>query len=305
MTTTKTETTKRTTTSTTKKPSTTKKTTTAKNTTSSTAKKPSTTSKKTTTTSKTVKAKKEILLSIKHLDTKFKNKDSTKIVHNDLNLDIYDGEVLSIIGSNGAGKTVLAETIIGIRKVQKGEISVLDADFNLRTQSSIQFQNEDNASDMITPRNTITFYKKFFRKRVSEELVSEMIRVFGVEEFLDTKTDKLSGGQRQRLNLLLAMINRPRLLILDEFTTGLDITSVIGILNYIMKYIKESKSTLIVITHSSKEIKMLAERVVLLKDGKISAEFTTKEIETKYKGDFDQFLIDQISDESEGEYLNV
>ncbi len=235
---------------------------------------------------------KKKLLSIKNLRTVF----GEKIVHNNLDLDIYDGEVLSIIGANGAGKTVLSETIVGIRKIQQGEITTIEG-FNLKVESSIQFQNEENSSDLITPKNTIEFYKKLFIKRTSEEKVNEMMNVFGVSEFVNTKISKLSGGQRQRLNLLLAMINNPRLLILDEFTTGLDITSVIGILNYIIKYVKENKSTLIIITHSPKEVKMLAERVVLLKDGKIASEFTNKQIDTKYKGDFDQFLIDQISDE--------
>lgn len=236
------------------------------------------------------------LIEIRKLNTSFKDKGFVKKVHIDLNLDIKDGEVLSIIGSNGAGKTVLAETLIGIRDIQSGEINTQE-DFNLRVESSIQFQNEDNSSDMITPRNTINFYLKFFRKRIIKENVEKMIEVFGITEFMDRKIHKLSGGQRQRLNLLLAMINNPRLLILDEFTTGLDISSIIGILNYIIAYVKENNCTLIIITHSAKEIKMLADRVVLLKDGNFTSEFTAKEIEKKWNGDFDQFLIDQISGE--------
>lgn len=281
---------------TTKKPSTAttaKKATTTKTT---TVKKPTTANKTTvakSTTAKSTTPKKEILVSIKGLETAFKDKGSTKVVHACLDLDIYDGEVLSIIGANGAGKTVLVETITGIRNVQKGTITVKE-DFDIQLESGLQFQTEDNASELIKPRNIITFYKKFYKGMVDEAELENMIKVFGLEEFLDRKINKLSGGQKQRLNLLLACMHQPKLLILDEFTTGLDITSVIDILDYIVEMVKKNKSTLIVITHSAKEIKMLADRVVLINNGVIANEITTTEIETKYKGDFDQFMIDQI-----------
>ncbi len=243
------------------------------------------------TTNKTTK--KDILISIKDLETVFKEKDSLKIVHNKLNLDIYDGEVLSIIGANGAGKTVLAETIIGVRDIQKGKIDYKKG-FDIQIDSGLQFQTEDNATDVIKPSELIEFYRKFYKGRVNNEELEEMIDIFGLREFLNRKINKLSGGQKQRLNLLLATMHKPKLLILDEFTTGLDITSVIDILDYIMKMVKENKSTLIVITHNAKEIKMMADRVVLISEGKINNEITTKQIQTKYKGDFDQFMIEQI-----------
>ncbi len=233
------------------------------------------------------------LITIKKLNTSFKDKDNLKVVHSDLDLDIYDGEVLSIIGANGAGKTVLAETIVGVRSIQSGTIETHD-DFSLELDTGLQFQTEDNASELIKPTNIITFYKKFYNGKVDEAELQNMIKVFGLEEFMNRKINKLSGGQKQRLNLLLACMHQPRLLILDEFTTGLDITSVIDILDYIIDMVKKNKSTLIVITHSAKEIKMLADRVVTIRNGKIENEITTKEIDAKYKGDFDQFMIDEI-----------
>lgn len=237
--------------------------------------------------------KKNILISIENLKTKFKDKNSIKVVHNGLDLNIYDGEVLSIIGANGAGKTVLVETLIGVRNIQSGKITLAEG-FDIEFDSGLQFQTEDNASELIKPRNLVNFYKKFYKGKIDEQELEKMISIFGLEEFMDRKLNKLSGGQKQRLNLLLATMHHPKLLILDEFTTGLDITSVIDILDYIMDMVKKNNSTLIVITHSAKEIKMLADRVVLIKDGIINNEITTKEIEQKYKGDFDQFLIEQI-----------
>lgn len=252
------------------------------------------TAKKTSVKNKASASKKEVLLSIKGLHTSFSNKGSgKKVVHSNLDLDLYEGETLSIIGVNGAGKTVLAETIVGIREIQKG-VMIEKEGFDRKLNSGIQFQSEDNPSDLIKPKNLISFYKKFYKNIVSEEHIKEMIQIFGIEEFLNRKMNKLSGGQKQRLNLLLSVISKPKLLVLDEFTTGLDIASVIDILEYITNFVKENNSTLVVITHNAKEIKMMADRVVLIKDGIATNEITTKQINTKYKGDFDQYLIDQI-----------
>ncbi len=276
---------------------TTKKKTTAKKTTSKAAKKTTTAKKKTTASNKTTKpnnAKKQnVLISVKNLGTKFKEKHGEKIVHSDLSLDVYENEVLSIIGSNGAGKTVLVETIVGVRGIQKGSIESAEG-FSRFDDVGIQFQTEDNTSGFIRPRHLIDFYRKFYGKKIDEEELSKMIEIFGIKEFVNKKMNKLSGGQRQRVNLLLATMAKPKLLILDEFTTGLDIASVIDILDYIMDLKKRVGMTLVVVTHSAKEIKMLADRVVLIQDGIVKTENSHSDIDKKYNSDFDQFLIDQI-----------
>lgn len=236
---------------------------------------------------------KEILLSVRKLNTKFINKKNVNIVHKNLDLDIYEGECLSIIGSNGAGKTVLVETIIGIRKIQSGEI-IPKKGFDIMKDSGMQFQTEDDVSTYIRPINLIKFYKKIYSDKVIDEEVDQMIDIFGVRDLLNIKFKKMSGGQRQRVNLLLSIISKPRLLILDEFTTGLDITTVIDILEYIINLSKKNNMTLVIVTHSAKEIKILADRVVLIRDGIIKMDITTSEIKKKYNNDFDEFLIESI-----------
>lgn len=234
------------------------------------------------------------LISIKNLSTKFKDKKEVKIVHNNLNLDVYEGEVLSIIGANGAGKTVLVETLVGVREIQKGEI-VSSESIDRFKDIGIQFQTEDNTSELIRPRYLIDFYRDFYGKdKIDEKELSIMIEKFGAKDLLNKKMNKLSGGQRQRINLLLAVMSKPKVLILDEFTTGLDITSVIDILEYIIDLSKKENMTIIIVTHSAKEIKMLSDRVVLIQDGIVKLEKTNKQIDEEYKGDFDQFLIDSI-----------
>ncbi len=233
------------------------------------------------------------LLKLKNITTIFKEKNANKIVHNSLNLEIYEGEALSIIGENGCGKTTLAKILVGLVPLSDGEIEVAD-DFKLKGDIGIQFQTEDKTSDIIKPRNLIKFYSKFYETKIEDEELDRAIKIFGLEEFMDRRLNKLSGGQRQRLNLLLAIINKPKLLILDEFTTGLDIISVMSILEYIQEFVKKNNSTLIVITHSPKEIKLLADRVVLIKDGVIKSEHKKEDIIKNFDNDFDDFLLKTI-----------
>ncbi len=238
----------------------------------------------------------ELLIKIDNLDTIFKDRKGYNHVHTDLSLEIKKGEFLSLIGVNGVGKTVLAETIVGLRKVQSGKIKYAD-NFNIYEDSSIQFQIEDNTSELITPRNLIRFYTFLFRRKTTKEEVEELIATFDLNKFIDKKVSKLSGGQRQRLNLMLSMINKPKLLILDEFTAGLDIVSSNKIIKYIVEFLKENNSTLIVITHSGKEVKLLANRVVLLSDGKITLDTSVDKVMKEYDNDFDKFMLDKLGEE--------
>ncbi len=242
---------------------------------------------------------KKQLLTITNLNTYFKKDPNKRLVHKGLNISVNEGEVIAIIGRNGCGKTTLVNSILGVYKkarIQTGEIVFSDG-FDTTKEIGIQFQTEDNVSELIRPDNLINFYKKYYGSRIDNEIVEEMIDIYGIRDFLKTKVSKLSGGQRQRLNLLLATMHKPKLLILDEFTTGLDVVSIMSILKYIKKLVKDINGTLILVTHQPKEIKLLAERVLFMNNGIIEKEFTIDEIEKKYKGDYDDFMFEVVSGE--------
>ncbi len=226
---------------------------------------------------------------------KFFEKNKEKLfIHNDLDLSIYEGEILSIIGKNGAGKTLLVKEIVGLENIQSGEIKFY-GDFDPKRDIGVQFQSEGNSSEQIKVKNLIEFYKRFYRDKVDLNELTHLKHLLDVEKNLESKFNLLSGGERQRVNLLLAIMHNPKILILDEFTTGLDISAIIDILKYIKEIVKRNNTTLIIITHSAKEIKLLTDRVVTLSNGSITNDVRVDEIEKKYKGDFDQFLIDQIT----------
>ncbi len=239
-----------------------------------------------------------VLIKIRGLSTTFKDDKSKNKIHDNLNLDIFDGEILSIIGRNGSGKTTLINTLLNVNKSQRLTEGDIDVDGDLiKFNTGVQFQVEDKISDIIKTKNIIKFYEKFYEDKVVKEKLEEMIDVFGVRDFMHMKLSKLSGGQRQRVNLLLATMHQPKLLILDEFTTGLDISSVMQILDYVLNMVKTNGSTLIIVTHQSKEIKMMADRVVHIKNGKIAGEYMKSDIINEYNNDFDDFLFKTINGE--------
>ena len=104
-----------------------------------------------------------------------------------------------------------------------------------------------------------------------------------MQNILNQKLVIYQGGQKQRLNLLLSLIHNPKLMILDEFVTGLDIKSVRNIITYVNKLKIKNNASMILISHQPEEIEQLSDRVILLRDGKIASEQTVAEILTKYQ----------------------
>ncbi len=235
------------------------------------------------------------IIDVKNITTSFKDLD--KKVHNELNFSILEKEIIAIIGANGCGKTTLVNRILNMKNkdmITDGEIEISE-NINPLKDIGIQFQVEDKQSDLLKVSNLIKFYKFFYKDKIVETDVTEMIGVFGVDELLKKKLTKLSGGQKQRLNLLLACMHKPKILILDELTTGLDITSSISIIKYIKNLATQNGMTVIIVTHNPKVIKTLATRVIHLRDGEIKSDLKVNEISKKCNDDFDEFLINELN----------
>ncbi len=232
------------------------------------------------------------IIEIKNLKKSFKIKSKEfKQVHSDLSLDIYEGEKLGIIGHNGAGKTVLLKMIVGLLEQDEGEIK-----FNLgydKDDVSYQFQ-EMRLDISFTTKEYIEFICKLYIDKIDFDKINEVIETFGLNEFMNSKISELSGGQKQRLNLFAAAINNPKILMLDEFVTGLDIVSVKDIINWITTNAKKDNRTIIIVSHQPEELRNLTERIILIDEGRVKGEWKTKDIEKKYNGNFSKFMFENL-----------
>ncbi len=199
--------------------------------------------------------------------------------------DIEKGEKLALIGKNGSGKSTLINIISQQLKMSEGEIRYGYASSRVESLElmGIQFQTLNYPEGFIV-KDVIHFFNVSVEKsiRMSKSELSDMISMFGIDKYLNQSIDRLSGGQQQRINILLALIKKPKLLILDEISTGLDVESSEVIKGYIDQYLlKYPDTALLLVSHSDEEIRELTNRVVVLEAGKIVEDFPAKELNNK------------------------
>lgn len=186
-----------------------------------------------------------------------------------ISFEVYDGENLAILGGNGAGKTTLVETIAGLNKYSKGTINYyLEQKNHFQEKIGIQFQNSSYPSG-ISVKRVVKFVMDIYNARLDKKEIIELIDIFGLKEFYNKNASSLSGGQQQRLNALLAILHRPKIIILDELSTGLDILIRNKIKRFIKNYAQKHKITVLIISHDMDEVLFLADRIIILMKGKI------------------------------------
>ena len=189
-----------------------------------------------------------------------------------LNLEIQTGECFGLLGPNGAGKTTTIEIIEGLLAPTSGEVSIFghswrDAAREMREWIGISLQ-ETRLSEKLTVRETIALFASFYREPRSPDEVLEQLQL---TEKADAWVGKLSGGQRQRLAVATALVCNPRILFMDEPTTGLDPQSRRQLWDIIREF-QRNGGTVLLTTHYMDEAERLCDRLAIVDHGQIIAE---------------------------------
>jgi len=197
-----------------------------------------------------------------------------------IDLVIYGGEYLALLGPNGAGKTTLVEMIEGIQRPDSGEILVMGRGWRgneeaLHHMIGLSLQ-ETRFFDKLTVGETFRLFASFYRLDFSR--ADEMIELVNLGEKRGSYVVNLSGGQRQKLALGISLLNFPRILLLDEPTTGLDPVARREIWEILKGLREEKKTTLILTTHYMDEAELLCDRIVIIDRGKIIAQGSLREL---------------------------
>ncbi|MGL4950341.1 MAG: ATP-binding cassette domain-containing protein [Mycoplasma sp.] len=219
----------------------------------------------------------ENIIEVKSISKKFKAKGKTFIHANqDVSFNIKRGRNLAILGENGAGKTTLIEQIIGINNPDSGNF-VYNYDFKRSFQEGIgvQFQ-ESNYPFGIKTKDIISFFLSSYDIKITNDELNLLLNEFGVSKFYNKGCSNLSGGQQQRLNLLLSIIHKPKIVFLDELSTGLDIKIRNSIKKFIKEYAKQNGITIVIISHDMNEVEYLADDIIAMQGGKVM-DITTKD----------------------------
>jgi ABC-2 type transport system ATP-binding protein len=189
-----------------------------------------------------------------------------------LNLDIETGECFGLLGPNGAGKTTTIEILEGLLPATSGEVTILGQSWGsnsraLREWLGISLQ-ETRLSEKLSVRETLELFASFYRQ---PRPVSEVLEEMQLTEKVDSWVGKLSGGQRQRLAVATALVGNPRILFLDEPTTGLDPQSRRQLWDIIRSF-QRGGGTVLLTTHYMDEAERLCDRLAIVDHGKIIAE---------------------------------
>ena len=187
----------------------------------------------------------------------------------DVSFSIREGACFGLLGPNGAGKTTTIEMMEGIRQPDSGSVvyrgQPLGREF--RDQAGIMFQSTA-LQEFVTVREIMLQFSRFYPHSYP---IGELADRFALHDFLDQDTRRLSGGQKQRLLLAMALINRPRILFLDEPTTGLDPQSRRNLWREVQQ-IREQGATILLTTHYMEEAYELCDEIAIMDQGHIIAQ---------------------------------
>lgn len=246
-----------------------------------------------------------MILSIKNLSKIYEKKkffsNEKKEVLKNINFEVKKGEIFSIIGQSGVGKSTIGKIILGIERESSGEIKFLGKSLSERKKKDIQMIFQDPYSSLNPAMKIkdilaepIKANERLNKKEIRSRIVNIIKEVGLSEECLDKYPNELSGGQRQRVVIGCAMILRPKLVVCDEPVASLDLRVQKQILDLIKKFNKKYGITFIFISHDLGVVYNISDRVMLLYKGEIQE---IREIEDFFltpKSEYGKYLLQGI-----------
>ena len=212
--------------------------------------------------------------------------EEEKVILNDVSLDIFEHDFITILGGNGAGKSTLFNVIAGTLPLTSGSIYILGENVTSYSPEkrakylSRVFQDPKmgTAPRMTVAENLLIAKFRGEKRRLVPRRLSHYRKEFqetidkignGLEKHLDTPIEFLSGGQRQALSLLMATLKRPELLLLDEHTAALDPKTSVALMSLTDEFVNRDQLTALMITHPMEDALKYGNRLIVMKDGQI------------------------------------
>jgi ABC-2 type transport system ATP-binding protein len=222
-----------------------------------------------------------------HIENLQKRYDTGVEALRGVSIEIGEGEFYGLLGPNGAGKSTLIHCTTGLAQPTGGTIEVFghDAihDYEQARQAVGLAPQEVNLDHFLTAEETLDFHGGYFGmpRRERRERTRELLETFSLTAKAKERTRTLSGGMKRRLILARALMHRPRLLILDEPTAGVDIELRLELWHYVQK-INQEGTTILLTTHYLEEADQLCNKIAFIAEGQIAAEGTSEDLSARY-----------------------
>lgn len=207
-----------------------------------------------------------------------------KVAVDGLTLNVNEGELIALLGVNGAGKTTTVRMLTCLTNPTSGKAEILGHDVvsernTVKSLVGVSPQDTAVAENLTVRENLELIAALYLPKDKIKEAVNRTIDVFGLKEFENKKAKLLSGGNKRKISIAMATIGGPKILFLDEPTLGLDVLARRQLWREIETLKKNT--TIILTTHYMEEAQELADRIVIMTEGKVRAVGTLEELETR------------------------
>ena len=222
-------------------------------------------------------------LEVKNLIKKFK----TTIAVNNISLEIEKNSTLGLLGPNGCGKTPSIGMMLGLITPSSGEILIdgmpLNSKNRIELLSLMNFASPYiELPKKLTVIQNLEVYARLYGVKEKSDRIHELVEDLNLKNFLYKKTGELSSGQKNRVSLAKSLINKPKLLFLDEPTASLDPDVGDFVREYLEQYKNKTELTILLASHNMKEVERLCNKIVMMKQGKIVDEGTCEELINKH-----------------------
>ncbi len=226
-----------------------------------------------------------VVVEAKNLRKNYKNFEAVK----GISFQVYQKECFGLLGPNGAGKSTTIRMLNCVSPISGGSLSVLGHSVTgdirqIKTQIGVVPQ-DDNLDVDLTVLQNLQVYARYFNidKKEATRRADEVLELFQLNEKRNNKTDEISGGMKRRLVIARALINQPKLIILDEPTTGLD-PAARQVVWQQLRLLRERGVTILLTTHYMEEATQLCDRLVIINEGRIMAEGQPRELVQRLVG---------------------
>lgn len=210
------------------------------------------------------------IIKVENITKRFKD----KLVLDNISFDIEEGEIFGLIGPNGAGKSTLINIITNLMMADSGDVFIEGKNLlkdTIYIKSIIGLVPQELAIiEQLTPYDNLEYFGYLYglSGKLLKDRINEALEFSGLVDVKKKKISKLSGGMKRRLNIAIAILNHPKILILDEPTVGVDPQSRNHIFDFIKKLSKENNTTIIYTSHYMEEVEHLCSKIFIIDEGK-------------------------------------
>ncbi|MGD6844246.1 ATP-binding cassette domain-containing protein [Bacillus infantis] len=215
------------------------------------------------------------MIEIKEVTKRFKDKKVHVTALKHISLSVGEGQVVGLLGENGAGKTTLLRTIATLYTPTEGAVSVSGFDTvkqpdEVKKRMGVLFGGETGLYDRLTARENLEYFASLYGlgRHETKVRIDELAVMFGMKDYLNRKVGGFSKGMRQKVAIARTLIHDPEIILFDEPTTGLDITSS-NVFRQLVSSLKRQGKTIIFSSHIMEEVKMLCDSVVMIHKGEM------------------------------------